>query len=60
MAESLRKKQKIQTNEHKSSHNQEVSQQIERLKAHKLLVDKRNDRILTRIEDIKIKRQMRQ
>ena len=59
MAESLRQKQIIQKNEQKSksSHDKEVSQKAERLEAHKLLVDKSNERILTRIEEMKIKRQ---
>ena len=59
MAERLRQKQKIQNNERKSksSHAKEDSQKVERLEAHKLLVDKSNDRILTRIEEIKLKRQ---
>ena len=59
MAESLRQKQKIQTNKQnsKSSNNKEVSQKSKRLEAHKLLADKSNQRILTRIEEIKMKRQ---
>ena len=55
----LRQKQRLQQNLPKSerSQNEQISQKAKMLEAHKLLVDKSNDRILARIEEIKLERQ---
>ena len=55
----LRQIQNLPRNETKSktNHGEEISQKTKILKAHNLLVNKSNERILGRLEDIRLKRQ---